>query len=302
MEILCNICPRNCNVNRSKITGFCKGTDKIKLSKVMLHYFEEPIISGEYHENKKANGSGAIFFSNCTLKCVYCQNGEISSEGLGKEITPEKLAGIFMSLEKAGANNINLVSPTHYTKQIIESLNIYRPNIPIVWNTSGYEKEETIKQLKDYVDIYLTDFKYVSSELSSKLSSAPNYFNECAKATIQMRKNQPKDIIENGIMKKGMIVRHLVLPNQTSDSQKIIDWVYENLGNKTYFSLMSQYVPMFKAKSIAEINRKITPLEYKILVNKLDKLGFKNAFVQEFSSAETVYTPDFHVQDDNFTF
>ena len=300
MENLCNICPRNCNADRSLSAGFCKASNTAKVSKVMLHYFEEPIISGDQETNK--NGSGAVFFSNCTLKCLYCQNSEISSGGAGKDVSAQVLADIFKQLENAGANNINLVSPTHYTKQIIEALNIYRPNIPIVWNTSGYEKEETIKMLKDYVDVYLTDFKYVSSELSGKLSLAPNYFEECSKATLQMRKNQPLDIVENGIMKKGVIVRHLVLPNQTADSKSVIDWVYNNLGNQTYFSLMSQYVPMAKAISLDEISRKITPLEYKVLVSKLNSLGFKNAFVQEFSSAETVYTPDFSVQDEKFTF
>ena len=302
MANLCNICPRNCGVDRSKTLGFCKGTDKIKLSKVMLHYFEEPIISGEDTPDSKAHGSGAVFFSNCTLKCVYCQNSEISAGGMGKEISVQKLADIFKELESAGANNINLVSPTHYTKQIIEALNIYRPNIPIVWNTSGYEKAETIKLLEGYVDIFLTDFKYISSELSAKLSLAPNYFDECSNATLEMRKQQPLDIIENGIMKNGVIIRHLVLPGQTADSQKVIDWVNDNLGNKTYFSLMSQYVPMAKALSIPEINRKIMPLEYKILTNKLNKLGFENAFIQEFSSAESAYTPDFNVQDEKFTF
>ena len=299
MENLCNICPRNCNADRLSAGGFCKGSNLAKVSKVMQHYFEEPIISGE---NPDDGGSGAVFFSNCTLKCIYCQNSEISAGGLGKEISCNALADIFKQLEEAGANNINLVSPTHYTKQIIEALNIYRPKIPIVWNTSGYEKAETIELLKDYVDIYLTDIKYFSSELSGKLSLTPNYFEECSKAVLQMRKNESNDIIENGFMKKGVIVRHLVLPNQTNDSKKIIDWVYNHLGNETYFSLMSQYVPMAKADTCKEINRKITPLEYKVLVSKLNSLGFKNVFVQEFSSAETVYTPDFSTQDKKFTF
>lgn len=302
MENLCNICPRNCNVNRTQSFGFCKANDKVKLSKVMLHYYEEPIISGECEENSGTGGSGAVFFSNCTLKCVYCQNSEISAGGVGKEISVEALADIFKQLEDAGAHNINLVSPTHYTKQIIEALDIYKPKIPIVWNTSGYEKAETIALLKDYVDIFLTDLKYYSSELSAKLSFAPNYFEEASKAILQMRKNQPVDVIENGFMKKGVIVRHLVLPNQTEDSLKILEWINTNLGNTAYISLMAQYVPMAKAKEIAEIDRKITPLEYKILVNKLNSLGFKNAFVQEFSSAETVYTPNFLVQDDKFVF
>jgi len=233
---------------------------------------------------------------------LHCQNYEFSTACEGKEVSAETLADLFKQLETAGAYNINLVTPTHFTQQIIEALNIYRPKIPIVWNTSGYEKKETIAMLKDYVDIYLTDFKYHSSELSGKLSLAKDYFERCAEATLEMRKNQPEDIFENGLMKKGMIIRHLVLPGNTDDSEKIIDWINENLGNQTYFSLMSQYVPMAKADTCKEINRKITPLEYKVLVSKLNTLGFKNAFVQEFSSAEIVYTPDFSTQDKKFTF
>ena len=275
--------------------GFCKSSNTVLVSKVMLHQFEEPIISG-------TNGSGAIFFANCTLKCIYCQNSEISSDGNGKEITVHTLADLFKQLESAGAHNINLVTPTHYTKQIIEALKIYKPKIPIVWNTSGYEKPETIKQLKGFIDIFLTDFKYFSSELSGKLSMATDYFENCSKATLEMRKIIPTDIVENGLMKQGIIIRHLVLPNQTTDSLKIINWVNDNLGNKTYFSLMSQYVPMAKAKHIPEINRKITPLEYKILENKLKSLDFKNAFLQDHSSAETCYTPDFSKNDGDFIF
>ena len=302
MENLCKICPRNCGVDRKTSLGFCKAGENVKLSKVMLHYFEEPLISGEDTETSKANGSGAVFFSNCTLKCVYCQNFDISSNGCGKEITVQKLADVFKQLEEAGANNINLVSPTHYTMQILEALKIYKPKIPIVWNTSGYEKAETIAMLDGYVDIFLTDFKYFSSELSAKLSLAPNYFEECSKATLQMRKNQPVDVIENGIMKKGIIVRHLVLPNQTDDSKKVLDWIYENFGNQTYISLMSQYVPVAKALNMPEINRKIKPVEYKILINHLNKLGFKNVFLQDFSSADSAFTPDFNEQDDKFAF
>lgn len=302
MENLCNICPRNCNVDRDKTLGFCKATNKIKISKVMLHYFEEPIISGESTPEAKAHGSGTIFFSSCNLKCIYCQNSEISAGSLGKEISTDKLINIFKQIENAGANNINLVTPTHFTEQIIEALKIYRPKIPIVWNTSGYEKQETLKKLKPYVDIYLTDLKYFSSELSAKLSLASNYFEEASKSILQMKKNQPKDIIENGIMKKGIIVRHLVLPNQTTDSEKVIDWVNKNLGNETIFSLMSQYVPMGSAYKIKEIDRKIKPIEYKILTNKLNSLGFKNAFVQDYSSAETIYTPDFKTKTDDFDY
>ena len=299
MEKLCNICPRKCNIDRAKSVGFCKATNNPRISKVMQHYFEEPPISGT---DINQGGSGTVFFSSCTLKCIYCQNYEISSSCEGKEITIQTLANIFKQLEEAGANNINLVTPTHYTYQIIEALKIYKPKIPIVWNTSGYEKEETIALLKDYVDIYLTDFKYFSSDLSKSLSLAPDYFENCAKATLQMRKNQPLDVFENGLMKKGIIIRHLVLPNNTNDSQNIIDWIYENLGNKTYLSLMSQYVPVAKALDIPDLNRKVNPLEYKILVKKLEKLGFKNVFLQDFNSASSEFTPNFRQNDNKFQF
>ncbi len=302
MENLCNICPRNCNVNRDLNFGFCKGSNIVKISKVMLHYFEEPPISGEDTLSKKANGSGAIFFSNCTLKCCYCQNSEISTGGEGKEVSVKTLATLFEKLEKAGANNINLVTPTHYTNEILQALDIYHPSIPVVWNTSGYEKPETIKKLKGYVDIFLTDLKYFDSELSKKYSLAENYPETCKLATLEMRKLQPRDVFENGLMKKGIIIRHLVLPTLFDDSLKIIDWINDHLGNETYFSLMSQYVPMANANKFPEINQKIKPLEYKILTNHLNKLGFKNVFIQGFESAETCYTPDFSLQDQEFDF
>jgi len=302
MENLCNICPRQCNINRNNTLGFCKADNQIKISKVMLHYYEEPIISGEDDLLNKSKGSGAIFFANCNLKCCYCQNSEISSEGIGKTISIKTLVDIFKQLETAGAYNINLVTPTHYTEQIIEALKIYRPKIPIVWNTSGYETTETIIKLKDYVDIYLTDMKYFSSEISQKYSKAKDYFQQCSNAILQMRKNQPQDIIENGIMKKGVIIRHLVLPNQTQDSKAVIEWINNNLGNHTFVSLMSQYVPMANAKDYPEINRKIKPIEYKILVNLLKKLKFNNVFIQDFESAQTCFTPDFKEIDNNFDY
>lgn len=295
MENLCNICPRMCNVNRETSVGFCKANSKAMVSKVMLHFFEEPPISG-------TKGSGAIFFSSCTLKCIYCQNFDISTECKGKEISTETLASLFKQLEDAGAHNINLVSPTHFTEQIIEALKLYRPKIPIVWNTSGYERAETIEKLKDYVDIFLTDFKYCSCELSKKYSLAPNYYEECSKAILKMRENIPKDVFENGLMKKGIIIRHLCLPNQSKDSEKILEWIYENLGNETYISLMAQYTPMGNANKFPELNRKIKPIEYKILTNKLNSLGFKNVFLQDFSSASEEFTPNFSEINDDFNF
>ena len=282
----CYICPRQCGVDRNINRGFCGANNKIKINKVMLHKWEEPVISD-------GNGSGAIFFSNCSLKCVFCQNYQISHNGIGEEITALQLANIFKDLEKQGANNINLVSPTHYTKQIIQALNIYKPKIPIVWNTSGYEKVETIKMLKDYVDIYLTDLKYVDENISLKYSGAKDYFKYCSSAIMQMRENQPQDIIENGIMKKGMIVRHLVLPSNIKDSKKVLDFINKNLSNNTMISLMSQYIPYYKANNFKEINRTLKPLEYKIVVNYANKLGFSNGFVQDLTSADSKYTPKF---------
>ena len=254
MKKPCKSCPRKCNVDRLTQKGFCGAGINPVISKVMLHYFEEPPISC-------GGGSGAIFFSSCTLKCVYCQNYEISTCAQGKEITTNTLADLFKQLEDAGANNINLVTPTHFTEQIIDALKIYRPKIPIVWNTSGYESVETIKRLKKYVDIFLTDFKYFSSDLSLKYSSAKDYYENCSKAILQMRRNQPADVFENGLMKKGIIIRHLVLPGQIADSEKVIDWIYDNLGNKTFVSLMSQFTPIENLKKYPEINKRIKPLD-----------------------------------------
>ena len=295
MNNLCNICPRMCNVNREISVGFCGCGNLPIISKVMLHHFEEPPISG-------TNGSGAIFFGSCTLKCVYCQNYDISTECKGKPVSIETLASIFKQLESAGAHNINLVTPTHFTKQIIEALKIYKPKIPIVWNTSGFERAETIAMLKDYVDIFLADLKYFSDDLSSKFSLAPNYFESCSGAIMQMRKNLPDDIFENGLMKKGIIIRHLCLPNQTKDSEKIIDWIYDKLGNKTFVSLMSQYTPMGNASKFSELNRKLKPIEYKLLCNKLNKLGFANVFLQDLDSASEEYTPDFNDKNTDFIY
>lgn len=301
MENTCNICPRNCNAARNTQPGYCKCSETMLVSKVMLHYFEEPPISGVDSLSGKAHGSGAIFFSGCNLGCVYCQNSEISSAPCGKTVTPERLAQIFAELESAGANNINLVTPSHFTKQILRAINIYKPKIPIVWNTSGYEKPETILSLRGKVDIFLTDFKYFDPEVSKRYSFAPDYPENCKKSLLEMRNILPRDEFEDGIMKKGIIVRHLVLPGLTNDSLHIIDWIYKNLGNKTYLSLMSQYVPTYMADRFSEINRKITPLEYKILISRLKKLGFENVFLQDYSSADTVYTPDFLNNDDKFS-
>ena len=281
-------------VDREKQKGFC-GADGIKIAKVMKHFWEEPLISG-------TNGSGAIFFCYCSLKCIYCQNYQISHLGEGKQISISTLANLFQQIEQSGAHNINLVSPTHYTNEIISAIELYKPSIPVVWNTSGYESEETIQKLKNYVDIYLCDFKYFDEAIAKEYSLAPNYKENCTKAILQMRKNQPNDIIENGIMKKGMIIRHLILPTHQNDSKNILRWIKEHLGQKTFISLMSQYTPFYKAKNHPVLNRKIKPIEYKAVINEFLSLGFENGFSQEYSSASCDYVPLFNSNDDDFRY
>lgn len=281
----CTLCPRKCNIDRSKSTGFCGSPKNVKLALCNLHFSEEPVISG-------TNGSGTVFFCGCNLKCVYCQNYEVSRNNIGKEVSVNRLAQIFKELEEQGANNINLVTPTHYADAIIEALKIYKPNIPIVYNTNGYESVETIQKLKDYIDIYLTDFKYYSNNLSLKYSSALNYCEVATNALKQMIKNQPHNIIENGLMKKGVIVRHLVLPNNTEDSINVLNHINQNFGNNVLISLMSQYVPLNNLNNYPEINRTLKPIEYKLVLNHLTKLDF-NGFMQELCSNSTSYIPKF---------
>lgn len=285
----CDICPRKCQIDRKTQKGFCGQTEKVRISKVMFHHYEEPLISGK--ENSK--GSGAVFFTGCNLKCVFCQNYPISHGNKGKNISIITLAKIFKKLEKKGALNINLVTPSHFTNQIIEALKIYKPQIPIVWNSNGYETKETIEKLKEYVDVYLVDLKYMNNDLSSKYSKAPNYVENATNAIKQMKTNQPKDIVENGLIKKGMIIRHLILPTHTQDSIKCLDFIHDNLGAGSIVSIMSQYEPRYKANEHNEINRKLTPLEYKRVVNYALKLNMTNCFTQELSSADSKYTPKF---------
>ena len=225
---------------------------------------------------------------------MYCQKAEISSFGKCYQISVEQLIDVMKELETLGAHNINLVTPSHYSQQIIEALKLYKPSIPIVWNSNGYESIETIKQLKNLVDIYLVDMKYMDNELAFNLSKAKDYPEICQQAIIQMRKNQPSDIIENGLMKKGLIVRHLVLPNEVENSFSVLDWISANLGTKTYVSIMSQYTPYHLATSMPKYNRKIKPIEYKRVINHLNNLKFSNGFIQELSSSNTCYIPDFN--------
>ena len=286
MYMNCNICPRKCNINRSINTGFCNATNNLKIAKYMPHFWEEPIISG-------TRGSGAIFFSYCNLKCVYCQNAQISHYGEGRDFSVEQFIDIVKQLENMGVHNINLVTPTHYTKQILKAFDMYKPSVPVVWNSNGYESVETIELIKDIVDVYLVDMKYMDINLSLNLSKAKDYPQVCQQAILQMRKNQPNDIIENGIMKKGVIVRHLVLPNEIQNSFNVLDWLHSTLGNQTYVSIMGQYTPYHLAKNMPKYNRPLKPIEYKRVTRHLSKLGFENGFVQELSSANESFIPDF---------
>lgn len=287
--MICNACPRKCNIDRSNNYGFCSCDEQVFVAKYMLHHWEEPIISGI----NLSNGSGTIFFSGCNLKCVYCQNHKISNSCCGKVYSIEELANLFKHLENMGALNINLVTPTHYQKQIIEALKIYKPKVPVVWNSSGYELAEEIEKLKDYIDIYLVDLKYMDKTLAFNLSKAKDYPQFATKAILQMKQNQPRDIIENCLMQKGVIVRHLVLPNALENTFKCLDWIKNNLGDNQYISIMSQYTPCYKAKEVEMINRKLHNIEYKRVVNYVNKLGFYNGFYQNLESANSSYIPDF---------
>jgi len=287
----CNICPHNCNINRlEKQKGRCKATDKIKIALVSLHNFEEPCISGE-------NGSGTIFFSNCNLKCVYCQNYEISHEGNGKEISIEELAEIFINQQNKNAENINLVTPTMYVYQIIEAIKIAKEKglrIPIVYNTNAYENVETIKALEGYIDVYLPDLKYVNDEVAYKYSKIKNYFENATKVIKEMQKQVGSPVLdERGIIKKGLIIRHLVLPSNIENSKKVLKWIEENMPKDIYVSVMAQYFPTYKAKEFPEINRKLTQEEYMEIEEYLYSLNLENGYIQELGEHEEEYVPEF---------
>lgn len=285
----CKICPHNCQINRNagKI-GRCKANEKVKIALYSIHNFEEPCISGE-------NGSGTVFFSNCNLNCIYCQNYEISQLGKGKEITIKELANIFIKHQNKKVENINLVTPTSYVPQIIEAIKIARSNglkIPIIYNTNGYEKIETIKKLKGYIDIYLPDLKYSETSISKELSNVDNYFKIATQA-IQEMINQvgtPK-INKEGIMQKGVMIRHLVLPSYIENSKKILKWIKYNLPNEIYVSIMAQYFPTYKAKDNNKINRKLTNNEWKEIKDYIEKLDIQNGYFQELGEHEEEYVP-----------
>ena len=285
LELLekCTICPHNCGINRTNNQiGRCKSKDTVKIALYSTHNFEEPCISGK-------KGSGTVFFSNCNMNCVFCQNYEISQQGKGKEITIEELAEIFIKQQEKDVENINLVTPTSYVPQIIEAIKIARNKglkLPIVYNTNGYEKVETLKMLEGYVDIYLPDFKYSDNELAKRLSKVDNYFEIATQALTEMYKQTGKAVFDDrGIMQKGMIIRHLVLPNQILNSRRVLKWINENMHD-VYVSVMAQYFPTYKAKDIEDINRKLSKEEYEQIENYLYRLDLENGYIQELGEHE----------------
>lgn len=286
----CNICPRKCEVNREKgKVGFCKMKNKIKIAKYSLHYWEEPIISGK-------TGSGTIFFSGCNLKCIFCQNYKISNENIGKEISIEKLKEICLELQKMGANNINLVTGTHFLPLIKEALILAKKEgltIPIVYNTSSYENVESLKEMDGLIDIYLPDLKYYDNFLAEDFSLASNYFEIATNAIKEMVRQTGKPIIENDIMKKGVIVRHLLLPNHLDDSKKIIKYLHDTYNENIYISIMNQYTPIKRFNKFCELNRTITDEEYDELVNYACDLNITQAFIQEGETCKESFIPDF---------
>ena len=288
----CTICPHNCKVNRNNgQIGRCRSGNKVKIALASVHNYEEPCISGK-------NGSGTIFFSNCNLSCIYCQNYKISQLGKGYELSVEELANIMLEQQEKGVNNINLVTPTMYAYQIIEAIKIARKNglnIPIVYNTNGYENVKTIQDLNGYVDVYLPDLKYYSNELSKKYSKkVDNYFKYATEAIKEMYKQVGCPVFdENGIIQKGLIIRHLVLPNHLQNSKHVLKWIKENMPEDTYVSVMAQYFPTYKAKEDDLINRKLTKKEYKEIEEFLYTLDLKNGYMQELVEHEEEYVTDF---------
>ncbi len=291
----CNICPHECNSNREKgKIGRCKATEKVRIALYSTHNFEEPCISGK-------KGSGTVFFSNCNLNCKYCQNYEISQLGKGKDFTIEELAKIFLRQQEKGVENINLVTPTSYVLQIIEAIQIARKKgltLPVLYNTNAYEKVETLKLLEGYIDIYLPDFKYAENTLGKQYSNVDNYFEIATKAIEEMiRQVGIPQLNQKGMMKKGVMVRHLVLPNHIPNSKKVLKWLKENVSNEIYISVMAQYFPTYQAKEIKELNRKLTKEEWKQIQDYIEELGIGNGYVQELGEHEEEYVPKWELGD-----
>ena len=285
----CRACPFECGIDRSAKLGVCRASDRFEVSLAQLHHWEEPPISG-------TRGSGTIFFSHCNLRCRFCQNYNISQQGHGRAVTPERLLAIMHELEQQGAHNINLVSPTHYSDQLLPVLERARTTlrIPIVWNSNGYEKVETLALLEGLVQVYLPDLKYYSDELGRAYSSAPDYFRHASAAITEMKRQVGRNRYDEcGIIEKGLIIRHLVLPAHSDDSKQLLKWMHDDLGPRTSVSLMSQYYPVHRAAELPGMNRRLPPEEYEDVRHWFVELGFDEGFAQDHSSASRDYTPDF---------
>jgi putative pyruvate formate lyase activating enzyme len=288
----CALCPRECHVDRTNgQKGYCKMTTELVVARAALHMWEEPCISGD-------KGSGTVFFSGCAMGCVYCQNHNIAKGLAGKSVTIERLADIFIELQEKEANNINLVTPSHYIPQIIDAIRMARQKglqIPIVYNCSGYEKVETLKLLEGFIDIYLPDLKYMALEPAKRYSHCSNYFEYASEAIKEMvRQVGTPDFDDNDMMKKGVIVRHLTLPGYLEDSKNIVKYLYENFGDTIYISIMNQYTPLSEMERYPEINRKIAEEEYEELIDYAIELGVENGFIQEGETATESFIPEFN--------
>jgi len=279
----CSLCPNGCKINKDSNVGLCGTDNSIRIAKYYLHPYEEPPISGK-------RGSGTVFFCGCSLKCVFCQNYELSRNLRGKVISTNELADIFKQLEENGAHNINLVNPTHYSNKIIDAFKIYRPSIPVVYNTHGYENKDILEKMNEYVDVYLPDIKFFSPTLSKRYTGKENYFEIASSAIEFMIKSKPTVFDQNGLMKQGVIVRHLVLPQGVSDSKKILDW-YQGVKGSSYINVMSQYTPFGEIDAFPELKRKITAREYDSVIDYAMSLGIDNMFYQAQDSASEEYIP-----------
>lgn len=288
--MLCNICPRQCNVDRNINPGFCGAGDMFRVARAAPHFGEEPCISG-------TNGSGTVFFSGCNLKCVYCQNETISHGLYGKDISDKNLMKIFDNLIEKGVHNINLVTPSHYALKLAKVLKEYNSPVPVVYNTSSYEKADTLKYLEGLVDIYLADIKYYDESVSNKYSGVKDYFAVASEAVREMYR-QAGDIVlkDDGTAERGLIIRHMVLPGNVSQVYKIFSLVREDVSPDCYISLMSQYTPCAGSSKFSEINRRISSREYSIAKEQILKLGFENVYFQKLSSGTDEYIPDFNLE------
>ena len=291
---ICNQCPRKCGIDRNNNFGFCGVPEQPKVAKAFLHTWEEPCISG-------TRGSGAIFFSGCNLKCIYCQNFDISQKNFGKLISIQRLQEIIIELIDSGAHNINLVNPSHYVRAIGQTLVTLKQqnklNVPVVYNTNGYDTIDTLKSLEGLVSVYLPDMKYSFEKTSFKYSRAADYTEVSRKAILEMYNQVGSPVLDaSGIIQKGLVIRHLILPGHVKESINVLNWISDNLPKSVYVSLMSQYTPYYAAEQYAEINRPITRLEYEKVVNHLYKLGLENGYIQERQSADIQYIPDFNLE------